>query len=93
LTDFSHCKLSELDWEILEGLEAVLRVSRLLDLGQALIALAGFSRFSAKYVDRDNANLIVCHRHFRDVHDRVGKTRFTTHRSQALDQNRLAVGD
>jgi hypothetical protein len=33
LSEFSHCKLSELDWEILEGLETVLKVSLLHDLG------------------------------------------------------------
>jgi hypothetical protein len=27
LSEFSQCKMSELDWEILEGLEAVLAVS------------------------------------------------------------------
>jgi hypothetical protein len=64
LPEFSHCKLSELDWEILEGLEAVLTVSRLLELGQALISFAGSSRFSAKSIIRVNADLIARYRHF-----------------------------
>jgi len=50
LVDFSRYKLSELDWEILEGLEAVLMVSCLLKPGQALIAFASSSHFSAKSV-------------------------------------------
>ena len=33
LSEFSHCKLLELDWEILEGLETVLKVSLLCDSG------------------------------------------------------------
>ena len=50
LADFSCHKLSDLDWVILEGLEAVLMVSRLCKPRQALITFAGSSHFSAKSV-------------------------------------------
>lgn len=64
LADFSCHKLSDLDWEILEGLEAVLMVSRLHKPRQALITFAGSSHFSAKSVVRVNANLVACNCHF-----------------------------
>ena len=38
LVDYTKWKLSDLDWEILEGLEAILRVSSLIDAGWMLIA-------------------------------------------------------
>ncbi len=38
LVDYLKWKLLDLDWEILEGLEAVLRVSSLIDAGWTLIA-------------------------------------------------------
>lgn len=61
LTECSKSKLSELDWEILEGLEAVLSVSPLLDAGRILIAMTGPSHFSTKHVVRSNTGLVARH--------------------------------
>lgn len=61
LTEYSNWKLSELDWEILEGLEAVLSVSSLLDAGRILIAMTGPSQFSTMHVVRSNAGLVARH--------------------------------
>jgi hypothetical protein len=62
LADYSKFKLSDLDWEVLEGLEAVLRVSSLLDAGRTLIAMPGPSHLSTKHVVRGNTGLIARHR-------------------------------
>jgi hypothetical protein len=61
LTEYSKWKLSDLDWEILEGLEAVLSVSSLLDAGRILIAMTGPSQLSTKHVVRGNTGLVARH--------------------------------
>lgn len=90
--EFAHYKLLEIDWEVMEGLETVLMVSRLLDLGQALIVTTDSSYFSAKYVGRVDAGLIARDCTFRDAYDRMGEPWETTQHSQALDGYRFGVG-
>ena len=88
LQESIHLKLSELDWEILEGLEEVLAVSHQhpgLGTGTHFIALAGSSCVPAVDVVRVNADLIACHRALQDVHEQMGTTQETTQHSQALD--------
>ena len=52
LSDLSFCRLSDLDLEILEGLEVVLLVSFLLDLDPKMCVYrtTGSSHFSAEHV-------------------------------------------
>ena len=95
LQESIHLKLSELDWEILEGLEEVLAVSHQhpgLGTGTHFIALAGSSRIPAVDVVRVNADLIACYRALRDVHERMGTTQEMTQHSQALDGHWRTLG-
>jgi hypothetical protein len=62
MADQAKWKLSDLDWDILDGVEAVLRVSSFLDAGQMLtIVMTDPSHFSTKHVIRGNTSLIACH--------------------------------
>jgi hypothetical protein len=55
-------KLTDLDWDILDGVEAVLRVRSFLDAGRTLtIVMTGTSHFSTKHVVRGNTGLIARH--------------------------------
>jgi len=50
LVDYAKFKLSDLDWDLLEGLEAVLSMSSLLDARWTLIAITGPSHLLTKHV-------------------------------------------
>jgi hypothetical protein len=92
LADFSHWKLLEIDWYILEGLETVLSVSRLLDPWTGAHMTTDSSRMSTKHVIRIHTGFVTCNLQFRDVYDRMGKARGTTRDAPAMDGNRPAVG-
>lgn len=92
LADFSHWKLSELDWYILEGLETVLSVSRLLDPRTGAHMTTDSSRMPTKHVIRIHTGSVACDLQFRDVHDRMGKAWGTTRDAPAVDGNWPAVG-
>ena len=61
LVDYLKWKLLDLDWEILEGLEAVLRVSSLIDAGQMLIAYNGQVPHSFQQSMSFKATLVLLH--------------------------------
>jgi hypothetical protein len=73
LVDDSHLKLSELDWDILEGLQAVLNVCHLLNSWTGAHAMTGSSQVSTKHVVRIHTGFVACYLEFRDVYDRMGK--------------------
>ena len=61
LVDYLKWKLSDLDWEILKGLEAVLRVSSLIDARQMLIAYNGQVPHSFQQSMSFKATLVLLH--------------------------------
>ena len=93
MSDFSHWKLSELDWDILEGLEEVLSVSRITHGPYSFHITIGSPRVSTYHVVRIHSGFVACDVQFRVVYDRMGKTREATPDPPALDGNRLAVGE
>ena len=93
LPDYSHWKLSDLDWVILEGLETVLIVSHLIHPQTGAHMPTGSSQVSTIHVVRIHTSFVACDLQFRDVYDRMGKGRGTTRGPPALDGNRLAVGE
>jgi hypothetical protein len=93
LADFSHRKLSELDWDILKGLKTVLSVSHLLDPWTGTYMTIGSSRMPTKHVIRIHTGFVACDLELREVYDRVGETRETIQGAPALDGDRPTVGE
>jgi len=92
LADFSHWKLLELDWYILEGLEMVLSVSHLLNPWTGAHVTTDSSRMSTKHVIQIHTGFVTYDLQFRDVYDRMGKTWGTTQDAPAMDRYWPAVG-
>ena len=62
LVDYSKWKLLDLDWDILDRIEAVLQVSSFLDAGWMLtIIMTDPSHFLTKHVVQGNTSLIAHH--------------------------------
>jgi hypothetical protein len=78
LAEFSNWKLTELDWDILEGLETVLSVSRLFSSWTGTDVTTDSSYMSPNHVVRIHTGFVACDLEFRDVYDGMGKTRRTT---------------
>ncbi|KAN0103884.1 Ribonuclease H-like domain containing protein [Russula decolorans] len=88
-------KLTDLDWELLDALYAVLAVSFYPNSDSSAVRstrCTGSSYGSANHVGRIDASALRSCSVFRNLHDPMGKTLFQVPRVETLGRRRLRVG-
>jgi hypothetical protein len=88
-------KLTDLDWELLDALYAVLAVSFYPNSDSSAVRstrCTGSSYGSANHVGRIDASALRSCSVFRNLHDLMGKTPFQVPRVETLGRRRLRVG-
>src|SRR5260221_1036655 len=88
-------RLTDLDWELLDALYAVLAVSFYPDSDTSDVhstRCTGASYGSANHVSRIDASALRSCSIFRNLHDPMGKTPYQVPKVETLGRRRLTVG-